>query len=69
MMELSIVKATDDEVLQDYIDGSDANFHITCSYSQKPVYSNYIDFSNAIQADHIISGTFGAYLGDGNYSL
>lgn len=45
------------------------NWHITCSYSDKPIYSKYMDFSNASSIDYVVSGTFAAHLGDGDYAF
>ena len=66
---LSVTLHTDDEALQQYFDKNGMNWHITCSYSLKPIYSKFMDFSDANMIDYVVTGTFAAYLGDGVYAF
>lgn len=66
---LSVRLEAEDEELQQYFEKNAMNWHITCSYSHKPVYSKYMDFSNALPVYFVVMGTFAAYLGDGAYAF
>lgn len=59
------VSSTDPEMAK-YIAENKGNFHITGSFEDKPVYTGFIDFSDAKSVNFTLFGTFGAFTSEGN---
>ena len=57
--------STDPEMAK-YISENKGNIHITGSFEDKPVYTGFIDFSDAEEVDCTFIGKFGAFDSDGN---
>ena len=60
---------SENEQLNSYLASINKNFHVTGSYKDFAICTNYIDFSEGQPFEATVTGTFGAYMTDGSVKL